>query len=331
MTPTTPTAPLTSPLTRRFFGRALAGGMALAPVAAATGALPAFAAEGPRRLRPFAQRRIGKFTVTFISDGFTDLPFGNFTGQTPEETAATAAALRADRSGALRLNFTQYLIDDGERLVMVDAGPAGGIGETGHLPENLETLGVNPDAVEALIVTHTHFDHVSGAIAGDRRVFRNAELYVDRRDVAHFTDPAKRSAAPDFLHSSFDTAAALMRLYPQAQQVEGAHQILPGLETVDLAGHTPGHIGVRVSDGGESLLIVGDMLFHPVLHPRSTTLGIAFEADPAAAQAMREAFFPAAAEEGALIAATHMPFPGLGRIVTDRGEFRWSPAPWAHE
>ena len=45
---------------------------------------------------------------------------------------------------------------------------------------------------------------------------------------------------------------------------------------------------------------------------------------------MRERFFPLAAGEGALIAATHMPFPGLGRIASDRGKLRWVTAEWAH-
>ena len=46
---------------------------------------------------------------------------------------------------------------------------------------------------------------------------------------------------------------------------------------------------------------------------------------------MRARFFPRAAEEKALIAATHMPFPGLGRIVSDRGELRWLTAEWAQQ
>jgi len=46
---------------------------------------------------------------------------------------------------------------------------------------------------------------------------------------------------------------------------------------------------------------------------------------------MRQRFFPRAAEEKALIAATHMPFPGLGRIVCDNGKLRWLNAEWAHQ
>jgi hypothetical protein len=76
--------------------------------------------------------------------------------------------------------------------------------------------------------------------------------------------------------------------------------------------------------------MVSDMLF-PVVHPAATNVGFLFEQDRPAAEAMRARFFPRAAEEMALIAATHMPFPGLGRIVSDGGQMRWLAAEWAHQ
>lgn len=74
--------------------------------------------------------------------------------------------------------------------------------------------------------------------------------------------------------------------------------------------------------------MVSDMIF-PVVHPAATDVFFLFEQDQAAAKAMRDRFFPQAASEGALIAATHMPFPGLGRVVSDRGQMRWEVADWA--
>ena len=58
---------------------------------------------------------------------------------------------------------------------------------------------------------------------------------------------------------------------------------MPGISIVDLAGHTPGHIGVQIEDGGERLMLVADMLFHPAAHPALPGLGILFEEDKAAA------------------------------------------------
>jgi glyoxylase-like metal-dependent hydrolase (beta-lactamase superfamily II) len=151
-------------------------------------------------------------------------------------------------------------------------------------------------------------------------------VLIGRADIAHFTNPAKAAAAPDFLRSSFDLTARIAAVTPRLQAIDGERALTPFVSNVDLAGHTPGHTGYRISDGGQSLLIVGDALFDPALHPARDDLGIVFEADPAAARAMRARLFPRAAEEGALLAATHMPFPGLGRIGREGGRLTWQPA-----
>ncbi len=308
--------------------RSFTAGLLAAPLATLVSSGAALA-QSARILPPTARLEIGRFAVTFLTDGIYDAPFDFFTGVAPEELAATAQTMGAARDGHLRLGFTQYLIEEGDRKILVDAGPAGMIGEnTGRLPAALAAIGIRPEMIDAVILTHTHFDHISGMLAGGAAVFREAEVYVDRRDVDYFTDPGRRAAAPDFLSSSFEATDALVAAYPGLQRTQGATQIVSGLEIVDLTGHTPGHVGVRVSDAGQSLVIASDMLVHPVVHPAQAAAGFVFEQDPAAAEAMRERFFAQAAAEGTLVAATHMPFPGLGRIVPDRGRLEWVPADW---
>jgi glyoxylase-like metal-dependent hydrolase (beta-lactamase superfamily II) len=287
-------------------------------------------ARRSKSVTPLAQITVGRFSVTALNDGFADMPFSYFPGRTPAEVEKAAVEAFAAKPGGIRFMFNQYLVDDGERRILIDTGPAGTLGESGRLPGALEAIGVRADSIGAVIVTHMHQDHMGGLVAGGRRNFPNAEVYVDRRDVAYWTDPARRAAAPDFLRKSFDISAEMVRLYPKLQAIDGERQISRGVSVVDLTGHTPGHIGVRVEDGGRSLLMVSDMLF-PVVHPSRADVGFLFEQDRAAAREMRARFFPRAVEEGALLAATHMPFPGLGRIVSDGGRLRWLPADWAYQ
>jgi glyoxylase-like metal-dependent hydrolase (beta-lactamase superfamily II) len=314
--------------------RAFTLGLPLGAMAA--GALPLLSparsaiAASPTVVTPQAQIRIGRFTVTALADGYADMPYSYFPGRTPEQVGQAAQAQFVARPGGVRFLFNQYLIEDGERRILIDAGPAGSLGQSGLLPQALAALGLRRDQIDAVIVTHMHQDHIGGLVVGGQNCFPNAELYIDRRDVAHWTDPAKQSGAPDYLQPSFRLSAEVVRLYPRLQAIDGERQITRGVSIVDLAGHTPGHVGVRIEDAGQSLIMVSDMLF-PVVHPLATDVYFLMEQDHAAAQAMRTQFFPRAAEQGALIAATHMAFPGLGRIVSDHGSLRWQPADWAFQ
>jgi glyoxylase-like metal-dependent hydrolase (beta-lactamase superfamily II) len=255
-------------LSRRAFafGLPTAGFMA----GAQTFPVRATSSQPASAVTPLAQIKVGRFTVTALSDGYADMPYGYFPGRTPEQVETAAKAQFTARSSGVRFLFNQYLVEDGLSRILIDAGPAGTLGQTGYLFQALAARGLSPDQIDAVIVTHMHQDHLGGLVAGGRRVFPKAEVYVDRRDIAHWTDPGKQAAAPDYLQPSFRLSSDLVRLYPGLQATQGDHQIARGVSLVDLAGHTPGHIGVRIEDGGQSLIMVSDMLF-PVVHPAMGT------------------------------------------------------------
>jgi glyoxylase-like metal-dependent hydrolase (beta-lactamase superfamily II) len=190
-------------------------------------ALPLVGLAGYAAATPQAQIRVGRFAVTALADGYADMPYNYFPGRTPEQIGQAAQAQFVARPGGLRFLFNQYLIEDGERRILIDAGPAGSLGQSGMLPKTLAALGLRPDQIDAVIVTHMHQDHIGGLVAGGQNRFPNAELYIDRRDVAHWTDPAKQSGAPDYLQPSFRLSADVVRLYPRLQAIDGERQITP--------------------------------------------------------------------------------------------------------
>jgi glyoxylase-like metal-dependent hydrolase (beta-lactamase superfamily II) len=134
---------------------------------------------------PFARINVGRFVITFLSDGFIDFPFNLFTGMAADEVEQLSAAHFVARPTGVRRGFTVWLIRDGEQLILVAPGPAGTVSKTsGRLPAALAAVGVDPEMIDAVIVTHMHVDHIAGLVAGGRANFPNAEIYVDRREVA---------------------------------------------------------------------------------------------------------------------------------------------------
>jgi glyoxylase-like metal-dependent hydrolase (beta-lactamase superfamily II) len=187
------------------------------------------------------------------------------------------------------------------------------------IPAQLAGLGVPPDDVTHVVITHAHWDHFAGTTSPTDRgavpTFPQARYYLGAAD---WRDAEIQTALQD--PSSLEARTlGVLRERGVLQLVEEPLQIAEGIEVLPAPGETPGHQVVRVRSGSDVLYIVGDLFHHPieVEHPD----WMASWADPATMRATRGSILTAAAADDALLIAAHIAAPG--RIERTETGLRW--------
>jgi glyoxylase-like metal-dependent hydrolase (beta-lactamase superfamily II) len=122
--------------------------------------------------------------------------------------------------------------------------------------ELLSDHGVDPGEVDALILTHLHFDHYANA-----RLFTRARVVVNRTEFAYVMDPANRRYAPrvGFPREVFGWLAD--DAWERLELVSGDASVLPGIRVIETGGHSPGHQIVTVETNAGLVVIPGDEVY----------------------------------------------------------------------
>jgi len=109
-----------------------------------------------------------------LSDGILDLhPAKLLTNTTPKEVSGLLQ--RSFEAQAVPTSVNAYLVNTGDKLVLIDTGAAKLFGPTlGNLLANLAAAGYKPEQVDAVLITHMHGDHVGGLVADGKSAFANA-------------------------------------------------------------------------------------------------------------------------------------------------------------
>ncbi len=308
--------------------RVVAAGVILAVAslsapAVATAAAPMVKTQAPGYYRVM----VGDFEVTALSDGTVKLPVTKLLHGKAEKTSAELK--RNFLGDEVDTSVNAYLINTGSKLVLVDTGAAGLFGPTlGNVVANLKAAGYQPDQVDAVVITHMHPDHVGGLMAGDQRVFPNATLHIDKKDVDFWLSSANMDAAPKDNKGFFQGAMASVNPYVATGQLkpfEGDTQLLPGIKAQASYGHTPGHAIYVVESKGQKLILWGDLMHVAAVQFKDPSVTIAFDSDSKAARLAREKAFALAAKEGDMVAATHLSFPGMGHLVKNGKGYTFLP------
>ncbi|WP_179867942.1 MBL fold metallo-hydrolase [Rhizobium anhuiense] len=278
---------------------------------------------------------IGDVIVTALYDGTVAINPLNFAGVTDGQRLTALKRLFLATEGKIDTAVNAWIIDTGSRVILVDAGSGTVAGPTmGRLLENLEAAGYKAGAVNALLITHLHIDHVSGAADEQgKAVFPNATMYAAKADADFWLNDATQATLPEEQDNFVKFAKDGVAPYAAASRFvtfSDGDVLEDGLLTVvAFPGHTPGHSGFRLERAGETLLFWGDIAHLPAVQLAHASATISLDIDPAQAVASRERALKLATDTGWLIAGSHAPFPGIGRVRKDADGHSWVPAEYA--
>lgn len=329
---------------RRFVERTSLAGLSLlglnlganranaAPEAAGAGTTPAFSPDPD-----IYSFQFGGSKAFVILDGI--LPFANIQPLfAPEATKAQIDELvRRDfiSTSNLALCVNVLVLRSESGVVLFDAGAGRTFGPTaGRLLSGLARIGVKQEEVKTIYVTHAHSDHIGGLVDNaDAPLFPFAKVVLTKNEVSFWTsdspDVSGMRLTPDETAGLTRTIKKILgRLQPKLELREPG-ELSVEVEMIAAPGHTPGHAVFRLTQGGESMLVIGDTLHISWLefaHPEWT---MAYDAKPEQAVATRRKLFQKLADNREAVFGYHLPFPGLGHVRAMGGAFEWVPRLWA--
>ncbi len=202
-----------------------------------------------------------------IETGFFKLDGGAMFGVVPKSIWHKLNP--ADENNMIRLAMRCLLVQDGNRLILIDNGMGTKQDEKffGHyylhgddtLEKSLNKHGFTSADITDMVLSHLHFDHCGGSTYRDGKAlkptFPNARYYVQREHWEWAQKPTERDKA-SFFPDDF------MPLYERGilHFTEGEGEILPGISCRICSGHTTALQAPLISDGKSSLLYVADLM-----------------------------------------------------------------------
>jgi glyoxylase-like metal-dependent hydrolase (beta-lactamase superfamily II) len=271
---------------------------------------------------------VGALEVTVIRDaGGAFLPVSIFA---PNVDAAERDAFLAERAipvtdGNLSAVIQNLLVRSGDQYILFDTGngAAGG----GRLLDGLAQVGVTPEQINTVLLSHYHGDHINGFTDADNNlVFPNAQILVPQPEYDYLLSVGEGTP----VSGGVDNALAKLEPALASEQIgfyNDEDEVVSGVQALFTPGHTPGHMAFLLNSDGSSLMASVDTSINAYIGLERPDWYVAFDTDPALAVESRRALFARAADEQLQVFGYHFPYPGVGYVVRDGDDaFRWLPA-----
>ena len=321
-------------LTRRnlLAATATTAAAAAAGPLAASSALAAAPPAG-KQVPTYYRSKLGDFEITVLSDGARAIPLPpTFVRNVKIEEVLKVAEAAYMPKGTVFAPFNPLVVNTGSKLVLIDTGYGGGIAPTvGLLPANLAAAGFDPKAIDIVLISHMHGDHINGIKNPDGSLaFPNAEIKVPAADWTHWMSDENMAKATDgFQKGSFGfTRKIFGDIKDKVTRFDWKKEVAPGITAVESSGHTPGHTSFVIASGPSSLFVQADVSIVPALFLRHPDWHVMFDSEPDKAVATRRRIYDMAAADKLLVVGYHFPFPGIGHIEKAGNGYHFEPSAW---
>jgi glyoxylase-like metal-dependent hydrolase (beta-lactamase superfamily II) len=315
-----------------------AAAVAAAPLLASTRARAA-APVADKQAPSFYRYKVGDIQVTVVSDGTNTFPLADsFVSNAKKDEVNTALEKAFQPKDKVTFHFGPLVINTGGKLVVIDTGNgpaalASSKGSVGLFPSNMVAAGFDPKAVDMVVISHFHGDHVNGLLTAEgTSAFPNAEILVPVTEWKFWMDDGEMSrASNDRMKGLFKNNRNIFEaaLKKKVTPYEWGKEVAPGLLTIDTVGHTPGHTSYVLSSGSGKVYVQSDVTNNPCLFATNPGWHAFFDQDGDMAEKTRRRVYDMVVAERLQVQGFHYPFPGLGNVEKDGSGYRVVPAPWS--
>ncbi|HEY9772425.1 MAG TPA: MBL fold metallo-hydrolase [Planktothrix sp.] len=272
--------------------------------------------------------KFGEMELSIIREGTYKLDGGAMFGVVPKPL--WSKTMPCDELNRVTLSCNLLLIESGGKKILVETGMGDRWAEkdreryevrTFLTPEQVVTpLGLKPEDIDVVIISHLHFDHVGGAVRsiGGKLVptYPRAKYYIQRGEW-EFAYKANARAKASYRPDDFEP----LKEHGVLELIDGDTEIVSGVWARVTGGHTSHHQIITFESQGQSGVYFADIM--PMLPHLSPPWVMGYDHFPLDSCDVKHKWLSRAVEENWLIVFDHetgVPW-GHVRISKDRFEF----------
>ncbi len=260
--------------------------------------------------------KVGNYEIFVLAEGGGDANTSLLIEAPAEVTAKYAP------NGTFPVATHAVLIKGKGKVWLVDTGYGR------NLFEHMKQLGIERGDVDHVLLTHMHGDHIGGMLLDGKPAFPNASVTVGDKEVAYWTSEAEMNKLPVARHDGFRMAQKVLTQYgPKVEQVQALAldgNYGDGIFPIEGYGHTPGHIMFLISDGGEKLLVWGDITHALAIQMPHPEISVYYDIDPDMARETRLKVLEYLSGKEIAVIGMHVPAPQPGKIAKDEASGGYS-------